>query len=180
MVKGLLESENKNIADLRKRAVFFNVDKTKLLHDLLCREIELSQECCFLLLSFVYSETNITNVQQGLAAENDETNSNAVELLLQTLNKADKELFVEQLIYAPYREEPPDKLDRAKLEEYLQAIIDYTSHSFMPALAAATVYTIGILQVKALAGFVQKQESIDDALMKEMAFWVLQQLEIAG
>ena len=73
-----------------------------------------------------------------------------------------------------------DELDRTNLEEYLQAIISYTPHSFMPALAAAIVYTIGMVQVKALERFVQKQESTDDALMKETMLWALKQLEITG
>ena len=180
LIKSLLQSENTNVIALRKKVVFFGAEETRLLYDLLCREIELSQECCFLLLSFVYSESQITDAQQGLSVEDEEMNSNAIELLLQILNKIDQELLMEQLIYSPYSGEHEEQFDRAKIEELLPKIIDYTSQSFMPALAAAVVYTIGMLQVKTLEGFVQKQEPERDALMKEAVSLALKRLEIAG
>lgn len=178
MTKALLESENKNILYLKEMAGFFNSEKTKLMHVLICRELKLSQECCFLLLTFIYPEISIMEAYQGLSLEDKDEKSNGMELLLQTLNKMDQQLLLEQLIYDFDDEGAKDISGDARTEEFLVKIKDYASNCFIPALSAAVTYTIGAVHLKNLVGFVHKEDSTEDPLMKEMKTWTLKQLEL--
>lgn len=177
MIERLLESKNKNIVFLKEMARFFGAANTRLLHDFLCREIELSQECCFSLLSFIYPEGAILKAQQGLTLEDDDMNSNAVELLLQTLEKHDQKLLMEQLIYAPYKEELEEVPSSEKIEQVLLRIKEYASDCFIPALSAAVIYEIGVLKIKNLAGLLLKLELEEDPLLKENILLSLKRLE---
>lgn len=177
LIKKLLESENKNILYLKEFTTSFNFEKMKLLRDLLCREIELSRECCFLLLSFIYSEASIIKAEQGLILEDEDANSNAVELLLQTLNKIDQKLLIEQLTYSPYKEEKGPVLSDAKIEELLLKTINYGTNCFIPELSAAVIYMVGTLELKNLIEFVHKQENKNNPLMTEIIPWSLKKLK---
>lgn len=177
IIKDLLESENENILYLKEMAHAFSFEKTKLLRDFLCREVELSQECCFSLLGFIYPESSIIKAEQGLALEDEDSNSNAIELLLQTLNKIDQKLLMEQLIYAPYKEQIENIPSEAKIEEFLKSITDYASNCFIPALSSAVIYEIGMLKIKDLIDLVLKQELKGDRLMEEIQPLSLKRLE---
>lgn len=178
MIDALLDKENDNILYLKEMARSFNSEKTKLLYHFLCREIELAQECCFSLLGFVYPESSIIKAQQGLTIEDEDTNSNAVELLLQTLEMRDQKQFMEQLTYAPYKEEAGEGFNESNAEDFLQKIQEYTTNCFIPALGAAVMYEIGVLKLKNLAGLLLKQELRNDPLMKESVDISLKKLEI--
>jgi len=180
IINELLESENKNIIYLKEIKDYFASENTRLLHDLLCREIELSKERCFLLLAFIYDEISIVKAHQGLLLNDEDTNSNAIELLIHTLNNKDQMLLMEQLTYSPYKEEKESILDDAKTEEFLLKIAAYTPHCFISALFAAVIYVIGALQLKNLAEFVRKQESKEDPLIKEIVPWTLKKISISG
>lgn len=176
--KKLLIAENENILYLKGLIDAFNMEKMKILHDFLCREIELSQECCFLLLSFIYPESAILEAKQGLSLEDEDMHSNAIELLVQTLEREDQELFLAQLIFSPFKAEEGAVAGEGHLSELLVKIRDYTSNCFIPALSAAVVYTIGVLQVKNLGKLIGKQGPKDDSLLNEMRPWALKKLKI--
>lgn len=176
-IQSLLEAENENILFLKELVAQMNFEKMKILHDFLCREIELSQECCFLLLSFLYSEQFIMQAKLGLSSKDDEMNSNAVELLLQTLDSKDQKLLIDQLIYQPSREELESPPGEKQIKDLLLKVKDYTANCFIPALPSAVVYEIGILKMKSLMDLVIKQELKDDPLMQEIKSSSLKRLE---
>lgn len=179
MIDSLLDRENDNILYLKEMARSFNSEKTKLLYHFLCREIELAQECCFSLLGFVYPASSIIKAQQGLSIEDEDTNSNAIELLLQTLEMGDQKQFMKQLIYTPYRDVHEEGFNESKIEEFLQKIQDYSTNCFIPALSAAVMYEIGVLKLKNLAGLLLKQELKNDPLMKESVDISLKKLNLS-
>ena len=175
-IKNFLKTENKKILHLKEMAVSFNNETTKLLHDLLCREIELSQECCFLLLDFIYPGAAISKAHQGLSSGDPDMHSNAVELLLHTLTKKDQKLLLEQLIYAPYKTETESSLSTEKTEEFLMKITSGHAHYYVSGLSAAAIYTMGVLELKNLIEFVRTNEPKEDPLTKEIVAWTLEKL----
>lgn len=168
LIQKLLIEENENILFLKEFIAPFQFEKMRILHDFICREIELSQECCFYLLSFVYPDEAIMQVKMGLSLDDEEMNSNAVELLLQTLESKDQKLFADQLNFHPYKQEVESHAEEVEIKELLLKVRDYTANCYISALPAAVVYEIGILKLKSLVTVVIKQELKDDQLMQEI------------
>jgi len=177
LIQQLLEAENENILFLKEIVLQSHFEEMKILHSFLCREIELSQECCFLLLSFIYPEELIMQAKMGLSLKDEEMNSNAVELLLQTLDSKDQKLLALQLTFQPSKEEMESAPSEEEIKELLLKVKDYTANCFIPALAAAVIYEIGLLKVKSLVDVVIKQELKDDALMQEIQPISIKRLE---
>jgi hypothetical protein len=176
VIKSLLESESKIISNLRESVNVLKVEKLKLVHDLLCREVELSQECCFLLLSFIYPGALIAKAQQGLLSGDRELRSHGIEILLQTLNKSDQKLLMKQVIYSPYKGDKKVAINMNKLESCLGKVAEYASNCFIPELLSAVIYIIGNLQLKNLLPLVYKHVHNREPLMKEMLAFSLNQL----
>jgi len=157
LIEKLIVNEGKNIVFLREFISYFHVEKMKELRSFLCREVEFSQECCFYLLSFVYPEEAIMKVKMSLATEDEETNSNAVELLVQTLETKDHKL-IDQLNYFPHKQECEDEVEELELIELLIKIRDYTDNCHDATLPNAIIYELGILKLKRLVDLVVKEE----------------------
>ncbi|MBS0628743.1 MAG: MFS transporter [Verrucomicrobia bacterium] len=179
MIQRLIESENENILFLKEMIIPLHFEKMKILHDFLCREIELSQECCFFLLAFVYPDEAIMQAKLGLSLDDEETNSNAVELLLQTIEMKDQRLLIDQLNYFPYKQEGESASNEVEIKDLLLKVRDYTANCFIPALPAAVIYEIGILKLKSMMDVVVKQELKGDTLMQEIQPLSLKKLETA-
>lgn len=177
LIQQLLEAENHNILFLKEIVLESSFQEMKILHGFLCREIELSQECCFLLLSFVYPEELIMQAKMGLSLKDEEMHSNAVELLLQTVDSKDQKLLMHQLTFLPSKEEMESAPSEEQIKELLLKVKDYTGNCFIPALSAAVIYEIGLLKIKSLVDIVIKQELKDDALMQEIQPLSIKRLE---
>lgn len=176
VVKSFLTSENNHILHLKEIVKQLNHEKTKLVRDLLFREIEISQECCFLLLSFIYPEAPIMDAKWGLSADNEDLNSNAVEVLLHNLSNEDQKQLMEQLNFFPYKMEEKKDLDLQKLGELFKKI---TNEIAVPGFSAAVVFTIGSLKLTNLTAFLRDYESSKDPLMQETLSWTLKRLSLA-
>lgn len=174
-LRSLLTSEIANISFLKSLVQHCHTEKTQLLHGLFLREMEISRECCFSLLTFIYPKEPILQVQQSLFLDDDEIKSNAIELFLQTLDKADQHLLLDPLCFLPQEIEPA--LSSPPTEEFFVKTFDYVPHCFISEITAAVIYTIGALQLNSLQGWVRKQEAKGDRLMVEILAWTLHQFE---
>lgn len=171
-IRSLLSVENRNILFLREILASIPEGKTPILAALIRREIELHQESCFALLIFIYPTELINAAREGLAKFDRDKNSFAIEILLYTLSKDDANQLVAQL--APME---PFKLE-APIEEVLLKMLDYSSKGYISALNSAVVYTIGVLGLKTLTEFVQKDEAPHDPYLAEIRPWTLKKLQI--
>ena len=174
-IRNLLKSESANISNLIKLLSYFKSEKTKILHDFLMREIELSQERCFLLLSFIYPKTLIEKVMMGFSLNDTDMRSNSIELLLQTLDQADQSLLMFGLSY-PSNKDEIETSDKPKIEDCLLEAMSYAPLYFIQELLAAIIYTIGSLQLRNLKEQVFKLEIKNDPLMQETVTWTLSKL----
>lgn len=178
-ISRLLTTENNNILFLQEIiGVFDGYDKL-LLHDLLCREIELTQESCFLLLMFIYPEEQICSAMEGLRVVDKNRNSYAIEILLQTLSKEDAKQLVPQLSLNPYANGLQNG-GKKSVEDALLKVLNYSRNSYIPAINSAAIFTIGALGLKSLSDVVRKNEAKSDPFIDEISPWALKKLESQG
>lgn len=173
-ISELLTRENEYILFLEKILKELDESKVKLLYDLLCREIELIQESCFLLLSFIYASELIITAREGLKEEDRHKNSCAIEILLETLSDKDAEQLVPQLSLKPNHKRFQGTHE--SIDKILIKVLNFASSSYILALRSATIYTIGELGLKNLMDIVKKVENENDPFMAEIRPWVIKKL----
>lgn len=168
----ILESENQSILFLREILASLTEEKTQLLQDLLSREIELIQESCFLLLTFIYPKEQILIAREGLTKKDRDKVSYAIEILLQTLSKEHANLLVHQLA-------PKSVIKQNRpVEDVLLKVLKFAPNCYIPAINSAVVYTIGVLGLKPLADLVRKDEAPNDPFLEEIRHWALKKLQV--
>ncbi len=172
-LEDLLERENQGILFLKE----IKNQSAGLLLSFLSREIEITQKCCFYMLSFIYPQSSILKAYHGLEVEDEDMNSNATEILFQTLEKTDVKSLLPQLVYDPYALDSflSTSVPEAT-EEAIRKILTYSSDCYLPSLLPTAIYTIGILKLHSLKTLVQDQDKTTDPLLQEMVPIVLSQL----
>lgn len=168
-ISSLLASANQNILSLKEMIGSLPEDKTKLLRDLLIREAQINQENSFGLLTFIYPKTPILSAQQGLAQEDRNKRSYAMEILQQSVDREHAYLLPE--LYSLSFPEPSESF-----EEVLQDVSKIAPKCCIPAIQSAVLYTIGELELKSLAEMVKKKEAPHDPLIEEIRGWTLKRL----
>jgi AAA family ATP:ADP antiporter len=175
IIKDFLRSENDHIVNLRELLNVFCGENTVAIQSLLIREIELSQELCFLMLTFIYPEDPILKAMSGISSEDEDTFSTAVELLWQTLTPEDNKHFAPQLLFRP---DSSLMKQSGNLEEGLFKVLSYAPQAIGTALSSAAVYTIGALKLTTLTDIVRAQKSRQDKdpYLKEIIPWTMRRL----
>lgn len=167
--------ENDKILKFKEILENFSEEKTKAILSLIRREIELAQELCFIMLSFIYPEKTITKSMYGLLSDDEDAISYAEELLNGTLNEKDKKNFLAQLSFRSHTQIPNEKIN---IEEGLRKIISYAPDCYISSMLSAAVYTIGDLKLKNLTKIIQTFFDESDPFLNETLSWTKGKLAI--
>ncbi len=142
-----------------------------ILRNFLLRELEISQECLFSLLSIIYSEDPILIIQEKIMTRDEDLTGYGTEALIHLLSSKDKEL-IPLLSLNPYEEPISSTQSEAPL---LLEVFHYASSCTLKEIPSVVIYVIGVLKLKELLNFVQEQADQSDPLLEETKKWTLSQ-----
>jgi hypothetical protein len=165
----LLDLENTHLVQLQ--TYIEDLSEDSVLQAFLLREMQLGQERCFLLLSFLYSTSPILLARDGMHYGNEEMISLGTEILLQTLNSKHIKTIIPQLIYTP-----SGKGVSKNSASHLKALLSESPNASLKHFPSAVLFAIGTLKLTALRAAVQAFECLEDPLVAEIKPWVLRQL----
>ncbi len=174
LINDLMHAEITHIIEMRSYHHQLGAKETKLLRDLLWREIELAQKRYLLLASFLYPDTLLLETAlEGFFSQDPNRISNAAEAFLQILeHKHSKEAMPQLLAYRGSTIPVSGK----HLEEILKRIFYKSSTCYLSMLSSAVIYTIGMIPCKNLAPLVREADLQSDRFMAEMVAWTLPRL----
>lgn len=158
--------QEKNQIDLLQK----NIPNAPLLKELVQREIELTQERLFWLLSFIYPKDMIMKALEGIQTQSPDMVSFSIEILLQTLNSKEADELLDCLTFDPY-----GPLDKAFKENDLIYIWEQHENFVISKILSALIFTIGNLKLTSLKERVIKTEP-KDSLLQETKEWTLSRI----
>lgn len=158
-------------------------EHTTLLLGLIIREIQLSQNRIFSILSFYYPEDTILATQHGFETDNTDMNSYAIETLIRIFNVDDSKkilplltLDINELISQEFVEK--NNSDDQQFLRCLEKLLLLEPQYYISELKSAIIFTIALLKYKPLLQQIKllATKFENDALLQETYRWALPQL----